>query len=165
MPTTRLLRRRRVAAQRLPSNSRGRLPPFLRSNSMKRRSSYKLTFFDRYGPEGEVRMKAFAYGLMVCGTVIGATMLVGAIAGINILQLGPFLLTLFVAVTLGFLVMKGGLGITAAAGAAAKYFTAGGSSTPYQDQFSEEQALVMKRDYATALALFEHRIAMSPGEP
>lgn len=46
-----------------------------------------------------------------------------------------------------------------------KFVTAGGSSTPYEEQFSEEQARIMQRDYAGAAAMFEHRLALNPGDP
>jgi len=130
---------------------------------MKRRSSYKVTFFDRHGPEGLIRIKAFSYGLMVFGVGLAGFPLILGKLGVGLLILIP--VTLIGSATLGYAAMKGGLRLTEMAGDATKYFTAGGSNTPYEDQFSEEQALVMKRDYATALALFEHRIVMAPGEP
>jgi hypothetical protein len=133
---------------------------------MKRPSSYKPTFFDRHGPAGEVRLKAIGYGFMVFGIVVGATMLAGAIAGLNVMKPGPMTLTLLAALTLGAFTAMGGLRLSDAAGDAAKYFTAGSnSSTPYEDQFSEEQALVMRREYGQAADLFEHRLAMHPNDP
>lgn len=165
MPTTRWLRLRRVAAQRLLSNSRGRLTAFLSDNSMKRPPSYKPTFFDRHGPAGELRLKATGHAIMVFGTVFGAAFLAGSIAGVNMLQPGPLLLTLLGALTLSAIAFFGGQAIGAAAGSAVRVLTAGASSTPYEEQFSQEQALVMQRDFAGALALFEQRIRLAPGEP
>jgi TolA-binding protein len=52
-----------------------------------------------------------------------------------------------------------------AAGDVMKYVTAGGGSTPYEEQFSHEQALVMKEDYAGAAACFEQRLRETPGDP
>lgn len=130
---------------------------------MKRRSSYKVTFFDRHGPDGELRLKAFGYGMMVFGMCIAGFALILGKAGASLWVL--IAVTLVGSATLGAGVMYAGFRFSEAAGGAMRYFTAGGSSTPYEDQFSEEQALVMKRDYATALALFEHRIAMAPAEP
>lgn len=128
---------------------------------MKRRSSYKLTFFDKHGPEGLVRMRAYGYGAMVFGITCGAVFLISAQTGARV----PFILTLVIAATLGALTAKGALGLVERAGDAAKYFTAGGSSTPYEEQFSEEQAMVMRSEYGKAADLFEHRIAMTPNEP
>jgi len=131
---------------------------------MNRRSSYKVTFFDRHGPEGELRLKAFGYGMMVFGTVVGAAFLAGTIGGVNMFKPGPLIATLLGAVTLALIAMYGSMALGGAAGDAAKFFTQGGSSTPYEEQFSQEQALVMQRDYAAALNLFEQRIKASPGE-
>src|SRR5688572_8236273 len=99
MPTTRWLQHRRVAARRLPSNSRGRLDVLLTCNSMKRRSSYKVTFFDRHGPEGLIRMKAFAYGLLVFGICLAGFPLILGKLGVDPLIAIP--ITLIGSATLG----------------------------------------------------------------
>jgi hypothetical protein len=121
---------------------------------MSERPSYKPTFLDRHGPDGALRIRAAGYGVMVFGTTVGAASFTGA----------PMMYTLVAAVTLSVAVYLGSMRIGTAAGDAMQYFTAGGSSTPYEEQFSQEQALVMQRDYAGALALYEGRIAASPGE-
>jgi hypothetical protein len=129
-----------------------------------RRSSYKLTFMDRSGPEGALRMKAalygvfiFPFGLLMFGLLSDQTL--------HLTGFASFAVTLGGAFTLSAAATIVGLKTGTAAGEVAKYVTAGGSSTPYEEQFSHEQALVMKRDYAAALNLFEQRIAQSPGEP
>jgi hypothetical protein len=130
---------------------------------MKRRSSYKVTFFDRHGPAGEMKIRAWSYGLMVFALVFSVTMVAsrGGILGSPV----ALLMTLVGAATLGGFVAYGSQGLASAAGNAAQYLTAGGSSTPYEEQFSHEQALVMQRDYAGALACFEQRITLTPGDP
>jgi len=75
------------------------------------------------------------------------------------------LMTLVSAGTLSLASMYFGLRGGQAAGDVMHYVTAGGSSTPYEDQFSQEQALVMQRDYAGAAALFEQRILDTPEDP
>ena len=132
---------------------------------MKRRSSYKLTFFDRHGPDGALRLKAFGHGAMVFGTVVGAAFLGGTLAGVKMLSVVPLSLTLLAAFTLASIAYFGGTGLGSMAGGVATYVTEGGSSTPYEQQFSEMQALVMQGKYTEALDLFEHQIAMTPGEP
>ena len=122
---------------------------------MTERPSYKPTFLDRHGPDGALRIRAMGYGAMVFGLAFGAASLKGV----------PVMYTLMFAVPLGLMAYYGSLRIGNAAGRAVQYFTAGGSSTPYEEQFSREQALVMQRDYAGALELYEQRIAESPGEP
>ena len=51
------------------------------------------------------------------------------------------------------------------AGRGASLVYMGGETTPYEEQFSEMQALVMQSKYGEALDLFEHQIALTPGEP
>jgi len=94
------------------------------------------------------------YAVMVFGLAFGVALARGA----------PIVLTLMIAVPLSLVSYFGTMRITRAAGDAMTFFTAGGSSTPYEEQFSREQALVMQRDYAGALALYEQRILDAPGE-
>jgi hypothetical protein len=132
---------------------------------MKRPSRYKVTFFDRHGPAGEHRMKAMGYGFMVFGTTVGAVFLASAIAGVNPFRFTFLALTLLGASTLSAFAMWVSLGIGSVAGDVAQMVTAGSSSTPYEEVFSQEQALVMQRDYAGALHLFEQRFLTAPNEP
>lgn len=122
---------------------------------MKARPSYKVTFFDRHGPDGVLRIRAAAYAMTVLGTILGVCIARGA----------PLHVTLVLGITLPALTLVGSLWLSKGAGNAMRYVTEGGSSTPYEEQFSQEQALVMRRDYAAALELFERRIARSPGDP
>ena len=122
---------------------------------MKRRSSYKITFFDRHGPDGALRLKVAAQGVTVFGLAFGVCMSRGV----------PIGMTLVISLTLSTAAVFGSWYVMRASGAVALSFLQGRSTTPYENQFSEEQALVMKRDYATALALFEHRMKLSPADP
>jgi hypothetical protein len=122
------------------------------------RTSYKRTFFDKHGPAGEHVLKAYSYGAMVSGIIFTASMLVATIGKVNIFQPKPLATIVIAAAVVGVLVAQVALHLGNAAGATAKYFTAGGSSTPYEEAFSHEQALIMQRDYAGAAACFEHRI-------
>lgn len=118
------------------------------------RSSYKQTFMDRHGPEGALRIRAFGYGMMCFGLAFGVAIIRGA----------PLIPTLVLSATLGVVAFFGSLRIGQAAGDTMKYFTQGGSSTPYEEQYSREQALVMQRNYTAALELFEQRISATPGD-
>ncbi|MGH8518741.1 MAG: tetratricopeptide repeat protein [Panacagrimonas sp.] len=131
---------------------------------MKRRSSYKVTFLDRHGPAGALRLQALKYAVVVFGVSTFMFYLLGSLKlGLS----GPMLLlfTLGGALTLAGAAMFVGLQLGNAAGGVASRVYMGGDNTPYEDQFSQEQALVMQRDYAGALALFEQKIAERPGEP
>lgn len=128
------------------------------------REEYKVTFLDRHGPEGMLRIKAMGYGAVVAALSLP---MFGALFG-NFLKIGGWLgiaLILGASLTLGFVAMSVGLRSGNAAGDAARYFTAGGSSTPYEEQYSQEQALIMQRDYAGAAACFEQRITVAKASP
>ena len=125
---------------------------------------YKSTWFDRAGPDGELKLKAIGYGLMVFGITVGAAFFImaqggsGAAGGFAVL--GVFV----IAAIIGSVTMVMGLRLADTAGAVAKAFTMpSGASTPYEDQFSYQEAMVMKGDVAGALASYEAVIAERPG--
>jgi hypothetical protein len=131
---------------------------------MKRRSSYKVTFLDRHGPAGMLRVKALGYAAVVGGLSLPMFLALGD----NMLQLTGWKFILLITggpLTLASAAAYFGLMSGDAAGAIARHVTAGGSSTPYEEQFSQQQALVMQREYAAALALYEQRIAELADEP
>ena len=129
-----------------------------------RRSSYKVTFLDRHGPAGMHRVKAIGYGAAVAGLSFPMfTALYDQMLGFEGLALAAMVLGS--SLGLGAVAMTVGLKTGDAAGDAARYFTAGGSSTPYEEQFSQEQALIMQRDYAGAAACFEQRIEVGKENP
>jgi hypothetical protein len=121
---------------------------------MKAERGYKVTFFDRHGPDGALRIRAAAHALAVLGTILGVCIARGA----------PLVVTLVLCLTLPPLTLLGSLWLSHGAGRAMRYVTEGGSSTPYEEQYSREQALVMRREYAAAIELFERRVAASPGD-
>lgn len=131
---------------------------------MRRRSSYKTTFFDRHGPAAEHQLKALGYAAMVFGLSTTMFALVAS-QKLGYGVVGTIVFTLVCSLTLSGLAFHFGLKGGQAAADVAQYVTAGGSSTPYEEQFSQEQALVMQRDYAGALHLFEQRILAAPNEP
>jgi tetratricopeptide (TPR) repeat protein len=132
---------------------------------MTEESGYKRSFFDKHGPAGEQRLKIYGHALMVFGTVVGAAFLAGTLGGIRMFSLVPLGLTLLAALTLSSVVVFGSFRMGDVVEDAAMYLAEGGSGTPYEHQFSEMQALVMQGKYTEALELFEHQIAMTPGEP
>jgi hypothetical protein len=118
---------------------------------------YRRTLLDRFGPDfGRV---IFASGW----AFLGATMFIPV--G---LFYGPAKWPVLITVPLYYI---GGWGlITTVAlllsrpgGAVAEfYFAPSGASTPYEEQFSQEQALVMQERVDEALASYEARIAAEP---
>lgn len=118
---------------------------------------YRRTLLDRLGPDRFHVLKAVGWA------GFGAVMMV-PVAYFH----RPFGWPAAVAVPLAFLVSWAGIVAVAllvmhpAATVARFYLTPTGASTPYQEQFSREQALVMQGRVAEALALFEERIAADP---
>ena len=121
---------------------------------MKAPPRYKASYLDRHGPDGLLRIRAAAYAASVLGVIVSVCIVRGA----------PLHVTLVLSLTLPPLALWGSLWLSKGAGKAMRYVAEGGSSTPYQEQYSREQALVMRRDYNGALALFEERIADSPDD-
>lgn len=130
---------------------------------MNRRSSYKISFFDRHGPDAALYLQAARFGFVV----FGVSLIMCYVLGAQKLGLDGFSLIAFTlggAATLSGLSMFVGLKLGSFAGTGASHVYMGGSTTPYQDQFSQEQALVMQRDYAGALHLYEQKIQAQPGD-
>src|SRR3982750_3756643 len=115
--------------------------------------SYKPTFLDREGPAGVLRIRAATYGIVtfllsfVMFSTVGALKL--GLGGLSLV-----LFTLVGAFTLSAVGVWMGFKLGDAAGSVAKQIYMGGEHTPYEEQFSQEQALVMRREYDAALALF-----------
>ncbi len=113
---------------------------------------YKPTLFDRHGPAAADYVRAYAYGLMVFGIVVGVG---GATMGYSV---ALFL----VAAVAGGSVSLIALGIAGAVGWTWKRFMVDGASTPYVEQYSYQQALVMQGRVDEALESFEAVIAEKP---
>ena len=113
---------------------------------------YKPTLFDRHGPAAADDIRASAYGLMVFGLVVGVG---GAMIGYSV---ALFL----VAAVAGGLVSATVLGIAGAVGWTWKRFMVDGASTPYVEQYSYQQALVMQGRVDEALESCEAVIAEKP---
>jgi hypothetical protein len=131
---------------------------------MKPDSSYKRTLMDRMGPDGGLVVQAIGQALLPTG--LSAVMFL--VLGSQMLGFGGWRLLLFTlgcSLTLGALAAVAALKLGSGAGAGAAMVYMGGETTPYEEQFSEEQAMVMQNKFTEALESFEHRMAMSPGEP
>ena len=128
---------------------------------MENPARYKQTLFDKHGPAAANYITAGKYGLSVFVLSIPLFVTLGSDKlGLGGLPLMGF--TLAGALTLSGASMLVGLRLGDAAGAGAQRVYLGSDSTPYEDQFSQEQAHVMQRDYAGALHLYEQRILATP---
>lgn len=115
-------------------------------------SEYKPTLFDRHGPAALDRVRALSYGAMVFGLTFGVLALE---TGISIWTFVFALLAGAATAGLGFLFGK-------VAGDGWHRVAVSGASTPYEEQFSYQQSLVMQGKVDEALASFEEMIAATP---
>lgn len=119
---------------------------------------YRPTLLDRLGPDRFHVLKAAGW------SAFGALMMVPVAAlhspfGWSVVITIPvcFLLTWVALTGVALLIIQ------PATAVAEFYLTPTGGSTPYEEQFSQEQALVMQGHVDEALASYERRIANDPG--
>lgn len=125
------------------------------------RAPYRKTYMDRLGPDGGLYLRAAGYSLV---SIPLSGLLVGRAADALKITGAPLLLFLVVGIVVGYAVsLFAALKLLHVASLPAGRVYMGGSSTPYEEQYSQEQALVMQRRVPDALALYEHRIALEPG--
>jgi hypothetical protein len=122
---------------------------------------YRPTLFDRYGPEAGVHMNAAAHSVMVFAISLtgGAIMIAGGML--------PFTRWSFVYVGLVALVFAIFVGLVSTyiaktAGDTYAHLMVNGSTTPYREQYSYQQALVMQGRIDDAIASFEAIIQEQP---
>jgi tetratricopeptide (TPR) repeat protein len=113
---------------------------------------YKLTLFDRHGPDAALLIRAWMYGLATCALFLPLAALA--------LKKGP--LAFLGSVAAGGFALKIGLSTSSGAGKLFARFTMGSDTTPYKEQYSREQALVMRGEVDEALRSFEAIIAENP---
>jgi hypothetical protein len=120
------------------------------TSSPPEQAPYRSTLFDRHGPAAVDRVRALAYGLMVFGIIVSASLLMAHSLSIVVL-LGAAIIG----------AVCGGISFTlgAGAGAGVHRVMVSGASTPYEEQFSYQESLVMRGLVEDALASYEAIIA------
>jgi len=113
---------------------------------------YKRTLFDRHGPAAADLLRVSGYSVMICVVVSAALTLK---LGLHVWIFGVGLGSSAVA---GAMVML----FVGAVGAGWKRVMMGGSTTPYREQFSYQQSLVMRGRLDEALESFEAVISEQP---
>jgi hypothetical protein len=115
-------------------------------------TEYKPTLFDRHGPDARGILVAWGSGFLICIVTIAVLMLARGFQGWEL----PFGLVAGIA--------GGGVGwvLGEGVGGMVRHVAVDGSSTPYERQFSYEQALVMQGRVDDALTSFEAVIAAEP---
>ncbi|HKN64779.1 MAG TPA: hypothetical protein VJW73_00795 [Gemmatimonadaceae bacterium] len=115
-------------------------------------TEYKSTLLDRHGPAAMERMQALSYGAMVFVLTFGALAL----------ETGFSVWTFVCPPIVALLTASVAFGLGKAAGEGWHHIAMSGASTPYEEQFSYQQALVMQGKVTEALASFEEMIAAAP---
>ncbi len=121
---------------------------------------YVRTLFDRQGPDAAHIVRALIFGAMVFG---GCLLMFGTASTTLPLATFPALAwVLDCSITGGAAAALLALSLSAGAGTGWHHLMVSGASTPYVEQFSQEQALVMRGHVAEALASFESLICACP---
>lgn len=115
-------------------------------------TEYKPTLLDRHGPAAMDRIRALSFGAMVFGLTFGALALE---TGFSVWTFVCPPIAAAVTAGMAFLLSK-------AAGDGWHKVAMSGASTPYEEQFSYQQSLVMQGKVTEALASFEDMIAAAP---
>lgn len=128
---------------------------------MEQPAGYKTTLFDRHGAAAADLVRAWAYGLMVFGITIGAISFTMASGGASA-SLWQWIEALGVSAVLGAVTGFSGLLVSRAVGQGWKHVMVDGATTPYEEQYSFEQSLVMRGQIDDALASFEAIVQGNP---
>ena len=115
--------------------------------------AYKLTLFDRKGPDAGYQIRAAAYGMLVFALVLSTILLVS-----HRLSVG----SVIVAAIAGSIPYGMSLALAEGAGATWHRLMTSGASTPYEEQFSYQESLVIRGQVDDALASYEAIIAEHP---
>ena len=122
---------------------------------------YTAGWFERAGPDATLRFKAAGYGLLVTGIIIATALL---LLGGALPSFGALIVLLIVAVLAGAFTAFIGARLGDGAGAVAQAFIQpSGNSTPYEQTFSLQEAMIMRGDIDGALDSFEAIISEQPG--
>ena len=133
-----------------------RTPPPVLPEGEEDSPRYESTWFDRAGPDAGLQLRAVGSGAMVGVLTFGLLGMVPVPGG--------FAVRLAIAVAVGYLATLGIINLSDAAGAVAKSFTLpSGDSTPYEQTFSYQEAMIMRGDIDGALESYEAIIAEQPG--
>lgn len=114
-----------------------------------------------FGADAALHGKAMGYGVLVTGVTFGAGIILSLLGGVP--SLAAVLALLLLALTLGAVTAYMGSRIGEAGGIVVQSFVQpSGNSTPYEQTFSYQEAMIMRGDVDGALESFEAIIAEQP---
>jgi hypothetical protein len=118
---------------------------------------------DRNGPDVGVKIRTARYAIMVFPLALALWSAV-VTQKLGISGIKAVVIVLLAAIATTIIAYYAGLGSAHGAGAVARAYTMpSGSSTPYEEQFSFQEALAARGEVAAALESFEAVIAERPG--
>ncbi|HEY4132107.1 MAG TPA: hypothetical protein VGM50_15955 [Gemmatimonadaceae bacterium] len=117
-------------------------------------NEYKRTLFDKHGPDASLILSSIGYGIFVAGTTCGAL----------VLQLGFSFKFVVIGLIAGGSVACVPYFFAQGVGGAVRRVWADGASTPYREQYSYQQALVMQGKVDEALASFVSLVRERPND-
>ena len=122
---------------------------------------YKPSWFDSSGADVTLRTQAAGYGILVAGVVFGALSIFSLLGGVP--SFGMLTGFLTIALIAGIITAIAGGMLSDGAGAVAQSFVLpSGNSTPYEQTFSYQEAMIMRGDVEGALESYEAIIAEQP---
>jgi hypothetical protein len=139
-------------------------PPYYPLSAMAERTSYKTTLFDRHGPDAAHLWRALGFGAIATGF----TFLMFMTLAIKMLDLPGWLGLLFALCASTALGALSALVAIKSAEVAEQTYVGvlvSGNSTPYTEQYSYQQALVMRGRLDEALSTYEAIIAEPDSTP
>ncbi len=128
---------------------------------MEKPREYRKTLFDRHGPEAADTLRAWGFGLLVFCIGLGAFSYFFAMCGCTTPD-HQWLWAIGLSVLLAVAAGSAGLLVGKAVGRGIKHAMVDGSTTPYEEQYSHEQSLVMRGQIDDALASFESILQGNP---
>jgi tetratricopeptide (TPR) repeat protein len=115
-------------------------------------TEYKRTLFDRLGPDAGLLLRAVGAGVLVFGVAVAAL----------ILKVGFSVTLLLIGVAAGIATGAFTFYLAHGVGSVVRAVAFDGAGTPYREQFSYQQALVMQGKVDDAIASFEALIVEHP---
>ena len=136
-------------------------PPVLPPESEDSGAS-STSWLGQFGADSALQGKALGYGVLVAGVTFGAGIILSLLGGVP--SLAALLALLLIALLLGALTAFLGSRMGEGAGVVVQSFVQpSGNSTPYEQTFSFQEAMIMRGEIGAALESYEAIITEHPG--
>lgn len=138
-----------------------RTPPPVLPEEKDAPPGYQPGWFERAGPDAYLRLRASVFGLKV-GAIVFSVLLITSLTG-GVPSFSALLMMLGIGAAVGMLASYVTMKLSDGAGAVAQSFIQpSGNSTPYEQTFSYQEAMIMRGDFEGALQSYEAIIAEQP---